>query len=335
MQAFISYSSHDLELVKVLATNLENALSISTTLADNVVWFDQDLVGGQDWWDQILSKIRSSDFIVFAVSKKSILSDPCSRELAYAEALHRQILPVRITSETIKDIDLPAAVGHIEYIDFSEPDKTESFLKLVAAVKKLADAVEPLPDPLPEPPAIPISPLTEISHKLRETTLTREEQLDMYDRLRSYLSDPDEAKDARDLLLRLQKHDDVRAAIRDDIIQLLKNTPELKRQSATVTPAPVNQTAQPLPDPFMVAPVPPSKPKTGWFRMNGRTIGLVFGVLYGLMTAADATYCGFDIYGNSSCDSSAAVALLIVYVITFTLIGWGIDVLLRRIRGNR
>ncbi len=336
MQIFISYSSHDLPTVKVLATNLENALSMSMTATNHTVWFDQDLVGGQDWWDAILSNIRSSDFVVYAMSPKSIVSDPCSRELTYAEALHRQILPVLITRDPIEDMDLPDPVAHIQYIDFSEPDKTESFLKLFAAVKKLVDAVEPLPESLPDPPPIPIPPLTDISHKLREATLSREEQLDMYDRLHTALSDPDQAKDARDLLMRLQKHNDVRAAIRDDIAQLLKNTPESKRQSATVTPAPVSQPAKPSFDPINAPSIaPPSAPatpkaKSRWLNLNGRTIGLIVGVLLGYVLALPEFACELDpayCYGFND-------ALYIGYIITFTLIGWGIDLLRRRMRGD-
>lgn len=327
MQIFISYSSHDRAVVEVLAQDLANALNTIAPAASNVVWFDQELVGGQDWWDTILRNIRQSDFVIFALSKKSIESDPCSLELSYAQAVKRQILPVLITDKEIKAWDLPAPVANIEYIDYSKQDKT-AYQNLLSAVIQLTAAPEPLPDPLPEPPPIPLSPLTEISHRLRDPALSRQDQLDMFDQLRTHLAEPDQAKDARDLLLRLKSHPDVRKSIADDIDQLLRNTPEPKRQSATtaaVKPAaavmsdPFHDVMQPTTERTPAPVINPSKPKSSWFGMNGRTIGLVIGVLYGLAISYNPFY-GFD------------YETFVGSIVVFVLIGWGIDVLLRYLR---
>jgi len=84
----LSYSRKDEGVVKALARGLE--------AAHREVWFDHDLVGGDAWWDSILTNIRDTSVFIFALSDASLHSKPCRLELDYALALDRPILPVEV-----------------------------------------------------------------------------------------------------------------------------------------------------------------------------------------------------------------------------------------------
>lgn len=88
MAVFVSYSTRDGVAVNKLAQDLQDA--------DEQVWIDQRLAGGEAWWRAILEQIRSCDVFIFALSQNSIQSKPCQAELDYARALGLPILPVQI-----------------------------------------------------------------------------------------------------------------------------------------------------------------------------------------------------------------------------------------------
>ena len=79
MTVFVSYSSRDRDAVKSLTQDLQDA--------DEQVWMDQRLAGGDAWWRAILEQIRGCDVFIFALSQNSIDSKPCQAELQYAQAL--------------------------------------------------------------------------------------------------------------------------------------------------------------------------------------------------------------------------------------------------------
>jgi hypothetical protein len=85
---FVSYSSRDRDAVKSLTQDLQDA--------DEQVWMDQRLAGGEAWWRAILEQIRGCDVFIFALSQSSIDSKPCQAELQYAQALGLPILPVQV-----------------------------------------------------------------------------------------------------------------------------------------------------------------------------------------------------------------------------------------------
>lgn len=84
---------------------------IGTLLADvrtlgHGVWLDEELSGGQVWWNEILGKIRDCEAFLFMVSPSSVESEACLLELQYATALDRIIIPVHIA-----ETSAPAALG--------------------------------------------------------------------------------------------------------------------------------------------------------------------------------------------------------------------------------
>src|SRR4051794_32553504 len=88
MKVFMSYARFDEVVVEKLRRDLQ-------VLADDV-WIDDRLAGGQVWWDEILSQIRTCDVFVLALSDRSVASHYCKTELQYARDLRRSILTVQV-----------------------------------------------------------------------------------------------------------------------------------------------------------------------------------------------------------------------------------------------
>ena len=78
-QIFISYARGDAERVNVLVDGLRQ-------LRYNA-WVDEELTGGQAWWDTVLSQIRASSAILVALSPASLESVAVRREYEYAHAV--------------------------------------------------------------------------------------------------------------------------------------------------------------------------------------------------------------------------------------------------------
>ena len=70
MKVFISYARPDEDRVEQIAKHL--------TEFGREVWYDEELRGGQDWWDVILQTIRSCDLVIFVLSPDSVLCPRCS-----------------------------------------------------------------------------------------------------------------------------------------------------------------------------------------------------------------------------------------------------------------
>lgn len=87
-EIFISYTREDQGIVRDLAADL-------SSIGANA-WYDSALIGGQRWWDQILTKIRDCDVFLFAISGAALASTACTLELQYAVACGKVILPVLV-----------------------------------------------------------------------------------------------------------------------------------------------------------------------------------------------------------------------------------------------
>ena len=92
-QIFLCYSGKSKEQTSILAEDLENM--------GHEVWFDQDLSGGQVWWDEICKNIRECELFIFVLDKHSQRSHACEVAWRYAVALGVKILPVKIALSLI------------------------------------------------------------------------------------------------------------------------------------------------------------------------------------------------------------------------------------------
>jgi hypothetical protein len=60
-QIFISYARSDAERVDALVEGLQQLRC--------GVWLDEELTGGQEWWDTVLSQIRASSAVLVGLAR--------------------------------------------------------------------------------------------------------------------------------------------------------------------------------------------------------------------------------------------------------------------------
>jgi serine/threonine protein kinase len=154
-QIFISYSSKDRSRVSGIVKQLQGM--------GYLVWYDQELTGGQEWWDQILTQIRNCDLFLFMVTPRSMASYPCQLERDYARALNKLIMPL-----VLEPVDILGDIATIQLVNYLEGDEAEVAV-LKNALEKVPEGA-PLPNPLPPAQAPPYGQWTKF---LRRSTANR------------------------------------------------------------------------------------------------------------------------------------------------------------------
>jgi serine/threonine kinase PknH len=213
MGLFISYSNRDgAALAKVTA---------ALHRAHIEAWLDEELTGGEAWWNAILEQIRGCEVFIAALSKNYLESKPCQAELRYAQDLNRPILPVQIGPLDSMRVNPLASV---QAIDYQNPS-IESGIELIAAVHARKANAGPLPSPLPEPPPVPFAYLMRLNTAIAAPELTATEQAQLFSDLKSGLdtdgNEPSARRDLIQLLIRLRDRPDITWKIRTDIEKVL------------------------------------------------------------------------------------------------------------------
>lgn len=214
---FISYSRGSEDIARELANDID-ALGHSP-------WFDEQLTGGQDWWDRILATILDHDVFVFLLDRSSLKSTACTREYKYADALGKPILPVMVSGNIDENVMLPPALARVQYVDYRNQDPN-AWRRLAQALNALPPS-KPLPDPLPTPPEVPISYLASIAEKVHsESILSPDDQRVLVSQIREALRDPESADNGGRLLKVMRQRRDLLVIIADEIDELLAGTDE-------------------------------------------------------------------------------------------------------------
>jgi hypothetical protein len=200
MWLFASYSRKDEAAVGELISDLQRAhLS---------VWHDQELRGGDPWWQDILRRIRQCDVFLFLLSRNSLASKPCLAELSYARALGLPILPVQVGH--VGNLRL-TPVADIQVVDYQQRTLANG-VALLDAIQQAATERGRLPEPLPEPPPVPFEYLLRLGSAIGAEQLTPDQQGDFIRQLREVLETEDDEgvrDDARELLRALRRRPDV------------------------------------------------------------------------------------------------------------------------------
>jgi TIR domain/FHA domain len=219
VKVFISYARQDDAAVQSLAADLAQARQ--------QVWLDSDLSAGDAWWPEILAQIRSSTVFLFALSDNSLRSKPCRAELGYAEALGLPILPVQVGQVSTRRTDPIFTKQLVDYRDSTR----RSGIALVSAVYERGLQRAELPDPLPEPPAIPYEYLLRLGAAIRGTAkLAHEAQASIIAELRAALDNEDDSEiseEIRELLRTLRERKEVTDSIAREIDTILGISAEL------------------------------------------------------------------------------------------------------------
>ena len=155
-QLFISYARENKPDVEALVRDLD-ALGYQT-------WVDSSLRGGQTWWEEILRRIADCDVFLVIVSRHTLSSVACKRELEWALALNKPVLPVAV--ERRPDA-LPRTLSMRQIVDYSKSGRQAAFA-LAGALVTLPPAPQP-PEQLPEPPPAPLSYLSDLIDHLSPT----------------------------------------------------------------------------------------------------------------------------------------------------------------------
>jgi len=215
MGLFISYSSRDGAALAPVTAALRRAHLDA--------WLDEELTGGEAWWNAILEQIRSCEVFIVALSKNYLESKPCQAELRYAQDLDRPILPVQIGPLDSMRVNPLASV---QVIDYQNPS-IDTGIELIAAVHARRAKVSPLPSPLPEPPPVPFAYLLRLNNAIVAPELTAAEQAQLFSDLKSGLDDdgnePSARRDLIQLLIKLRDRPDITWKIRTDVEAVLNS----------------------------------------------------------------------------------------------------------------
>ncbi|OBJ59533.1 sensor domain-containing protein [Mycobacterium sp. 1423905.2] len=213
MALFISYSSQDRSSLDALTTALKRA--------QQQVWFDQELGGGDSWWNAILEQIRACEVFIVALSNNWLQSKPSQAELRYAQALNRPILPVQVGPVDSVRVN---PVSDLQIIDYQNPT-VDAGIALVTAIHSLRAKTAPLPEPLPPEPPVPFGYIMRLGNTLAEKELSPQQQLQLLVELRSGLDedgdDPSARSDIAQLLRMLRLRHDVTYRTRSEIDNVL------------------------------------------------------------------------------------------------------------------
>lgn len=227
MALFISYSRQDAADLSELAAALHRSRQD--------VWIDQELGGGDAWWNTICERIRACDVLVVALSNHWLRSKPCQAELRYAQALNKPILPVRIGPVDNMRVN---SLAELQIVDYETPT-AQSGVELITAVHVLTAQPRSLPDPLPEQPAVPYGYLMRLGDAMADKEISPQQQLQMLVELKAGLDedgdDPSARSDIAQLMRMLRMRHDVTFRTRTEIDNVLAS---LEPASAPPEPEP-------------------------------------------------------------------------------------------------
>jgi hypothetical protein len=214
---FVSYSSRDRDAVKSLTQDLQDA--------DERVWMDQRLAGGEAWWRAILEQLRGCDVFIFALSQNSIESKPCQAELQYAQALGLPVLPVQVGAIDSMQLNPLATVQAIDY----RHQTPNTGMRLIAALNRERARRQPLPKPLPEEPTVPFEYLIRLYTTISNPDyLTPRDQAALVAQLRVGLQEDGQHEAARNnivtLLRKLHDREDATHRTRTDVEAIIAST---------------------------------------------------------------------------------------------------------------
>jgi serine/threonine protein phosphatase PrpC len=204
-KVFISYARHNKPDIEQLVEHLR-VLGCDT-------WHDSSLHGGEDWWEQILQRIADCDTFIAIVSRDALNSTACRREFDWAESLNKPVMPVAV--ERLPKA-LPGRLSKRQIVDYSDVESRDrAALRLAGGLATLPGA-PPLPDPLPQRPAPPLSYLTNLVDLVsRPEPLDHGQQRDILYQLEPALHsiDPEERRGGSEILAMLSGRDDLFADV--------------------------------------------------------------------------------------------------------------------------
>ena len=219
---FVSYARENKADVDELVRHLD-ALGYQT-------WLDSSLRGGQSWWEEILRCIAECNAFVAIVSRDALNSIACKRELQWALALDKPVLPVAV--EQLPEA-LPRDLSTRQIVDYSHPGQEAAFA-LAGGLAALPSAPQ-RPEQLPDSPPVPLSYLNDLVDKVSQLeSLTHEQQRAILVQLQPALrsADPEERRGGHYVLDMFSRREDLYADVDRSLGQLQLAADEDHRPAA-------------------------------------------------------------------------------------------------------
>ncbi|HKU44900.1 MAG TPA: toll/interleukin-1 receptor domain-containing protein [Polyangiales bacterium] len=209
---FLSYCRADTQQVQRLAQDVR-ALGYSP-------WLDQEIGGGQAWWDEILSQIRRTDIVVVALSAAALESVACLREYEYAAALGKPILPICVNADFAPAL-LPSALAALQVVTW-KPDDASAALRLSRALMNMG-ATPAIPAVEPTRPPAPLSYLASLHERVTAAQeLGLKEQSALLLELKQRVRAGKDRKELRALMQALRARFDLFASVAEELDQVLR-----------------------------------------------------------------------------------------------------------------
>jgi WD40 repeat protein len=124
---FISYSRKDIAFARRLHEGL-----IDSELETWIDW--QDIPPSSDWMAEVYAAIEQADAFVFIISRDSVTSEVCSREISHAIHNNKRLIPIVI--EDIEPRQVTPTLAALNWIFFRDEDDFD------AAVQALIHAIQ-------------------------------------------------------------------------------------------------------------------------------------------------------------------------------------------------
>ncbi len=140
LRFFISYSHADRLFLDLFVPILRSEYG------ERCVWFDDQIPGGVDWWQTILTEISACDIFIFLMSNESLTSASCQGEFREALRLGKAILPLLARPKTDVWGNVPAdmepVLRKINYLDLSKGvSDTEAIVRLHGSIHYLQSSL--------------------------------------------------------------------------------------------------------------------------------------------------------------------------------------------------
>jgi hypothetical protein len=141
MKLFVSYAHVDKWQIGQLVDILRDA--------GHDPWFDNKLLPGQDWKQELKAAIVNCEAFVYALTPESVASEWCQWEFATAVELGKSIIPILVQPKT----DIPETISRYQYADFSDGLTPQAIAKLMGGITNIAISI-----PKDEAPTVPLNP---------------------------------------------------------------------------------------------------------------------------------------------------------------------------------
>ena len=113
---FVSYSHNDSKVVKEVLQMLINQ--------GYRIWFDEGIRAGSSWTENLMNHIKNASHFIFFLSRHSINSKYCLKELRFADRRNKIIIPICIENVNVSD-EIDFLLGEVQMLFKNNLEKEE------------------------------------------------------------------------------------------------------------------------------------------------------------------------------------------------------------------